>query len=221
MGKKHKKSYYSDFYRGGKDSKKSKKNKKAKKLYDEPKLKTVSPSLSKKEAKENRKIVLRPVDVDKEFIKNRRKCNHAGKLISVAEYKSMTPNWAAYTPMLDAIVKHYGEDNVMICKACFDVIVDTNLITADDIAEAQAVLYAANNAVVSHTRMKSDEIKSFAKQREDLDSWSETKAKYADFEEKLASVGEVKTKDLSALNKLDGSNGVIAGIGGNAPTNLA
>ena len=102
MSKKSKKNKY--FYTS-KDIKK--KNKKGKKIkgYEAPKLKSVKPTLDKSDAKKNKKILLAPVEIPKEFIKNRAKCNHAGQVISVAEFKAMTPTYAAYTPMLDTIVE--------------------------------------------------------------------------------------------------------------------
>ena len=81
------------YYNSKAKDKKKKKNKK--KEYDIPKFKMVQPSLGRKDAKIAKKIVLAPVDVPKAFLKVRRKCNHAGKLITAAEFKEMTPAYAA------------------------------------------------------------------------------------------------------------------------------
>ena len=159
------------YYNSKAKDKKKKKNKK--KEYDIPKFKMVQPSLGRKDAKIAKKIVLAPVDVPKAFLKVRRKCNHAGKLITVAEFKEMTPAYAAYTPMLDSMIMKYGEENVMVCKSCYDVIVEQSKIDAGDVDDAIMSLYAAANKVVSMHRMKDDEVEAIAKIKEGLTEWAE------------------------------------------------
>lgn len=168
MSKKKNKKYFTSL-----NDKKDKKGKKGKKIkgYEAPKLKTVKPNLDKSEAKKNTKILLAPVEIPKEFIKNRNKCNHAGKTITVAEFKAMTPTYAAYTPQLDSIVDLFGEDNVRVCKSCYDVLVTKNLVSVDDVLDSVAKLYAAANIVVANKRMKDDEVKDIAKVKTDLADW--------------------------------------------------
>ena len=135
-----------------KSDKKSKKKGKKVKGYEAPKLKTVKPTLDKADAKKSKKILLAPVEIPKEFIKNRTKCNHAGNMISVAEFKAMTPTYAAYTPMLDTIVELFGEENCSICKSCFDVLVGKDQISVSDVLGSINTLSAAANMVAYEGR---------------------------------------------------------------------
>lgn len=207
--KKKAKSYY-DYAFAGKSKKEEKKSKKKDSYYKDPKLKTVKASLDKKEAKANKKILRTPIDIPKEFIKNRMKCNHVAEPITVEEYKKMTPNYAAFTPMLDTMVEVFGEDNVAICSSCYDVLVDASQIKPADLKKAQAVLYAAANSTVSYKRMKSDEIKSIAKLRVDLADWDKVMDR---FEEVLETItiaddverGKVSADDLAKLNRSSGA----------------
>lgn len=193
------------------EPKKSKKNKKKSKAYDTPKLKTVKPTLDKSDAKKNTKILLAPVEIPKEFIKNRNKCNHAGKTISVADFKAMTPTYAAYTPQLDAIVDIFGEDKVCVCKSCYDVMVDVDQINDSDVLKAISVLYAAANIVVANKRMKDDEIKDIAKIKNDLADWMKIVELIGDVDassvEKKGEYGEMTESQISHLNQ--GTNYVI------------
>lgn len=189
MSKKNKKknkkknSYYD--YAFGKKAKKNGGKKGGKKsAYKDPELKSVKPSLDKKDAKESKKILLEPVNVPKEFMKNRNRCNHAADIISVSEFKGMTPTYAAFTPMVDPMVEAFGEDNVAVCKSCYDVLVDCSKISTADLQRAVAMLYAAANAVVSHKRLKADEIKEIAKVKEALGDWNPIIAMYEKLEDK-------------------------------------
>lgn len=219
--KKSKKKYYGSYgyITGGSKKANKKSGKKGKKdksyePYEAPRLKTVKPSLDKRDAKENKKIIMTPIDIPGKFAKNRHKCNHAGELITPAQFRALTPNYAAYTPWLERAVTEYGEDNVRVCKSCYDVICDTAKISAGDIETALVVLYAAANAVVSHRRMKTDEIKEIAKLREALSDWHVVQSAYADLEKKGAfadeSVGGIPSpSDLSALNQVDGTTPMV------------
>lgn len=211
MGKKKKSKYYDkyDYNRKKKGNKKpgGKKGRGFGSAYEPPKLKSVKPSLEKKEAKENKRIVLAPVDIPAKFIKNRRKCNHAGDLLTPTQFKALTPNYAAYTPMLEKAIAEFGEENVMVCKSCYDVLVNTTKFDSGDIATAITTLYAAANAVVSHQRMKTDEIKAVAKLRDALADWHTVLSTYTELEEKGAFVDEIVIADggdLSSLNSQDG-----------------
>lgn len=208
--KKNKNKKYYEYEFGAKKDKKSKKSKKS--AYGEPELKRVKPSLDKKEAKESKKILQQPVEVPKEFKKNRFKCNHAGTVITAAEFKAMTPTYAAYTPMLDTMIEVFGEENVGVCKSCYDVLVGTDCIRTADIDKAVAILYAAANTVVSHKRFKTDEIKEIAKVKDSLADWSGIAEQFNKLEEKGAFAGaseskasgskELTSAELANLNKM-------------------
>lgn len=212
MSKKKNKNSYYEFAYGKKGKKKKNKNKS---VYKEPELKSVKPSLDKKDAKESKKILLEPVNVPKEFMKNRSKCNHAADIISVAKFKSMTPTYAAFTPMVDPMIEVFGEDNVAICKSCYDVLVDCSKISAADLQHAVAMLYAAANAVVSHKRMKGDEIKEISKVKESLGDWNSIITMYSELEEKGSfsvnsdipeSVKELSDAEIAKMNRIGGGN---------------
>jgi len=158
------------------DYHKKSKNKKGKTVqYEHPSkmLKDVKLSVSKKEIKEAEKTVRSPVEVPKTFKKHREHCNHAGKLISPAEFKEMTPAYAAYTPLLDAAIAKAGESNISVCKSCYDILVNPTLIDADTMKDAIVSLYLGANIVLAHDRMKKDEIKEIAKLRDSLTEWGQ------------------------------------------------
>lgn len=175
MSKKKKKSGKGKYYESIYSKRKKKDNKKKKNsYYGKPAFKTVKPSLSKKEAKESKKILLAPVDIPKDFMKNRAKCNHAGDLISVADFKAMTPNYGAFTPMLDQMIKTFGEENLAICKGCYDVVVKASLMSTEKMEDAIATLYAAANTILSRKRMKnSKNIEKISKIKNDLADWND------------------------------------------------
>lgn len=175
MSKKKKKSGKGKYYESIYSKRKKKDNKKKKNsYYGKPAFKTVKPSLSKKEAKESKKILLAPVDIPKDFMKNRAKCNHAGDLISVADFKAMTPNYGAFTPMLDQMIKTFGEENLAICKGCYDVVVKASLMSTEAMEDAIATLYAAANTILSRKRMKnSKNIEKISKIKNDLADWND------------------------------------------------
>lgn len=175
MSKKKKKSGKGKYYESIYSKRKKKDNKKKKSsYYGKPAFKTVKPSLSKKEAKESKKILLAPVDIPKDFMKNRAKCNHAGDLISVADFKAMTPNYGAFTPMLDQMIKTFGEENLAICKGCYDVVVKASLMSTEKMEDAIATLYAAANTILSRKRMKnSKNIEKISKIKNDLADWND------------------------------------------------
>ena len=168
MGKKKKDKGYKYFNAQGK-----KKSKKSKKGSSGPKLKVVRPTVDRKDIKRARKIILAPVEIPKEFTEVRRKCNHADKLITPAEFRAMTPSYSAFTPMLDFACRVYGEDNVYVCKCCYDVIVKPELITVDDVDNAILTLYMAANKAVSLRRMKDDEVKAINKIKNALADWND------------------------------------------------
>ncbi|MDE6041457.1 MAG: hypothetical protein K2F99_07750, partial [Muribaculaceae bacterium] len=105
--KKTQEKYFAKVYGGynGGSGKKSKKGKKAAKKAaakaEKLALKNMRPTLDRKEAKENRRTVMSPVKVSKDFLKSRNKCNHVGAKLSADAFRRMTPSYAAYTPALD------------------------------------------------------------------------------------------------------------------------
>lgn len=181
------------------DNKKSKKSGKKgrKSVYDKPKTKSVKPTLGKKEAKENKKILLAPVEIPSEFRKNRNKCNHAARTISVQEFKAMTPAYSAYTPMLEDVVGLFGEENVSVCKDCYDVLVDRSCVTFEQAHNSLVTLYAAVNVAVSNKKLGDGEVKRLNK----------LKALVEDFQPVLEIISKVvddspkdDVDDVSALN---------------------
>ena len=176
MGKKRK---YESFKYIQEDAR-SKKKKKSK--YDQPKLKTLSSSLDKKERKECYSILNIPIEVPKKFTKIRNKCNHVNRVITVAEYKAITPFYAVFTPMLDAMVAKYGEENIRVCSSCFDVLVSPNLVKGEDLRNAVSSLYSAANTLMITTRVKKGEIRDLNELKSSLSDWNEVIAQISDLE---------------------------------------
>ena len=212
MSKKKKKSGKGKYYESIYSKRKKKDNKKKKNsYYGKPTFKTVKPSLSKKEAKESKKILLAPVDIPKDFMKNRAKCNHAGDLISVADFKAMTPNYGAFTPMLDQMIKTFGEENLAICKGCYDVVVKASLMSTEAMEDAIATLYAAANTILSRKRMKnSKNIEKISKIKNDLADWNDLVDRMGKLEDdnRLEDAADVSADTISPeeLSKLSRSD---------------
>lgn len=208
MGKKRK---YESFKYIQEDAR-SKKKKKSK--YDQPKLKTLSSSLDKKERKECYSILNIPIEVPKKFTKIRNKCNHVNRMITVAEYKAITPFYAVFTPMLDAMVAKYGEENIRVCSSCFDVLVSPNLVKGEDLRNAVSSLYSAANTLMITTRVKKGEIRDLNELKSSLSDWNEVIAQISELERNgnlkmtFNQGGSEDTSkpsmddDLSALNRM-------------------
>ena len=141
--------------------------KKKSKIKDAPKLRTIKGTIGSKEIKQQSKILLRQPEIDKEYLKTQAKCNHSGSTISVAEFKSMTPIYAAYAPLLDAAVRKFGEDHVCMCKRCYDILVERSMITKAAVEEAAVTLYVAANTVTANMRLEKKEVKKYGKLRFD------------------------------------------------------
>lgn len=209
--KNKKKSYYDYAYGGKKKDKNKKKKNKSKGYYEEPQLKSVKPSLDKSEIKEQKKILVKPIKIPEQFTENRAKCNHADGLLTVAEFRAMTPNYGAFTPMLDTIVNVFGEENVAVCKMCYDVVVDPSTLDTGDLIKCISTMYAAANVVVSRKRMKKDEIKEIAKIKNKLADWNEIIERLAKLEASGAldvtktpkTSGGISDADLAKLNRGD------------------
>ena len=134
------------------------------------KAKVVQPTLSKKDGKANRKELEKPLKIDKEFLKRRYKCNHADGTMTVEDYRTKYPGKAdAYTPMLQTMIDVFGEENLAICGRCFEVMVNRDQVTTEDVKASIATLYAAAGIVVANVRMKDDEVKAINKSKEALD----------------------------------------------------
>lgn len=191
------KSYYD--YQFGKKEKKAKKERKS--AYDEPTMKTVKPSIKKKDAKAQLKDLQKPIKVSKAFKERRNTCNHAGKLISVQDFKNLTPTWAAYTPMLDQMVETFGEENVMVCQYCFDVVVRPSCTTFAEVKKAIAVLYAASNTAVSSKRLKDKEIERFNKIKDNLGDWNFVVDAIGKLEKKGAISESTDADDASSMTE--------------------
>lgn len=191
--KKLRNKYFPDARGGGK------KKRKTKSAYGKPRMKAVKPSLTKKEAKANKKVVVSPVDVPKAFTKSRMKCNHAADTISVEAYKALTPSYAAYTPALERMVAQFGEDNVCVCKDCYDVLVNADCVSVEDVNQALNTLYAACNVAVAHRRLKEDEIKEISKLKEALNDFGPV----LDILSKISDTDEDSQKPKSTLNSND------------------
>lgn len=208
MGKKRK---YESFKYIQEDAR-SKKKKKSK--YDQPKLKTLSSSLDKKERKECYSILNIPIEVPKKFTKIRNKCNHVNRVITVAEYKAITPFYAVFTPMLDAMVAKYGEENIRVCSSCFDVLVSPNLVKGEDLRNAVSSLYSAANTLMITTRVKKGEIRDLNELKSSLSDWNEVIAQISELERngnlKMTfgqegnedTSGSSMDDELSALNRM-------------------
>lgn len=208
MGKKRK---YESFKYIQEDAR-SKKKKKSK--YDQPKLKTLSSSLDKKERKECYSILNIPIEVPKKFTKIRNKCNHVNRMITVAEYKAITPFYAVFTPMLDAMVAKYGEENIRVCSSCFDVLVSPNLVKGEDLRNAVSSLYSAANTLMITTRVKKGEIRDLNELKSSLSDWNEVIAQISELERNgnlkmtFSQEGNEDTSrpsmddELSALNRM-------------------
>lgn len=207
---KKRKNYYASYEAKVSGVKKAKKPKKSKyNYYHKPAFKEVKPSLSKKEAKEAKKIVLEPVEVPKDFKKTRTRCNHAGSLITPTEFKEMTPAYAAFTPMLDAAVESYGEDHVMVCKSCYDVLVDPGKVSVEGLKESILLMYLSVNTILSRKRLDKDEIKELTKLRDGLGDWDHAVSVLRKLEESGAlqeSSSAVTEEDLSKLSRADHVN---------------
>lgn len=179
--RKGKKSYYS--YEA--EPKKSEKNKSKtiRAKESNPKYKKIKLSITDKDISTNQKIIHAPVEVPKDFTKIRQRCNHILKgkddYLTVEKYKTTTPAYGAYTPMLDTIAGTFGEQNVHVCPYCFEVLVDPDIIDVDTCENAVAVLYAMANTLVNNKdRKKKDEIEEINKIKDRLGVWRNLVGKY-------------------------------------------
>ena len=68
-----------------------------------------------------------------------------------------------YTPHLSRAIELYGEDHVRICRRCYDVVVDYDVVNADDIRKALTAIYVAVNLVKANLRFDKNEVKHLTK----------------------------------------------------------
>lgn len=187
---------------------KGKKNKKTKFVKDETpkykKFKKAKETLSKKERKFLKKQINKPIKVDKDFIELRDKCNHSCDRITVEEFCAKNVAFNAYTPMLSNLVNVFGEENVSICKNCYEALVDASCIpTVEDVAKCATILYAACNFMKQTTANKG-EIKSLTKLQENLGKFSDVMPllEKAIKRAEVATASEAKAEpNLAELNK--------------------
>lgn len=180
--RKGKKSYYS-YEAEPKKSEKKNKSKTIRAKESNPKYKKIKLSITDKDISTNQKIIHAPVEVPKDFTKIRQRCNHILKgkddYLTVEKYKTTTPAYGAYTPMLDTIAGTFGEQNVHVCPYCFEVLVDPDIIDVDTCENAVAVLYAMANTLVNNKdRKKKDEIEEINKIKDRLGVWRNLVGKY-------------------------------------------
>lgn len=209
--KSKKKSYFSYEVDDKKFSKKNK-SKTLRAKENNAKHKKIKLSITDKEINANRKIIHAPVEVPKDFIKVRQRCNHILKgedaYMTVEKYKATTPAYGAYTPMLDTMVDTFGEENVHVCPYCFEVLLNPDVIDIDTCNNAVAVMYAmAADLVNSKSKKKKDEIEEINKLKDRLAVWKNLIGKYEKVLEKRAD-----TESTAAAEDSSGSDEMISAL---------
>lgn len=207
MGKKHKyygKKNYKEYDSSKKKSKKSGKGKNDD-YYNKPAMKHVSPSLDKKDIRENYKIITTPIKIPEDLTKNRARCNHAGEVMSVKAFKELTPSYGAYTPMLDTACRLFGEENLVVCSSCYEVLMKPSMVDSANVEEAIALLHMAANMVQSRLRMKKDEIRKISKLRDALSDWN----RIMHYLEKIESNGNAVEGSAIPADKMSKLNDVM------------
>ena len=177
----------------------SKKAKKAAKKKSEEKQLRVRGSLDKKEIKENYKIIGAPIEIPDKFVKNRHKCNHSYGTITPAEFRKMTPAYGAFSPYLDTLCAQYGEENVLVCAACFDALVMQRAIKVSG-QEAINILYATANNYLSAVKLKKDEVKDVNKLKDGLSDWARVIRAHTEAMESYSDSG-LSDADLAELSR--------------------
>ena len=209
--KSKKKSYFSYEVDDKKFSKKNK-SKTLRAKENNAKHKKIKLSITDKEINANRKIIHAPVEVPKDFIKVRQRCNHILKgedaYMTVEKYKATTPAYGAYTPMLDTMVDTFGEENVHVCPYCFEVLLNPDVIDIDTCNNAVAVMYAmAADLVNSKSKKKKDEIEEINKLKDRLAVWKNLIGKYEKVLEKRADA-----ESTAAAEDSSGSDEMISAL---------
>ena len=172
-------------------------------------LTKIRPTLDGKDAEKQRELLVAPPIVDKAFRKRQGKCNHSSGTISVAEYRKMTAWPDVYTPHLSRAIELYGEDHVRICRRCYDVVVDYDVVNADDIRKALTAIYVAVNLVKANLRFDKNEVKHLTKsyQEAGLANFDGLFKLFNKMERKLGK--ESTSSKAVRINNLNGNTGVM------------
>ena len=147
----------------GKNDKHTKANKKERKLLKNGKH--LDNSLSKKKAKKIRKFANRYPEMPDAIAELRAECNHACDVISVEEYRQL-PNH--YNPTLDLLVDAFGESDVVVCKDCFEPLLDKSVITEANLKAAVATIIGTVNYITPRVKMSEKELRKHYEKKQKL-----------------------------------------------------
>lgn len=156
----------------GKGKKKDKDRKKSSKK-NKNSIRVESPEISirKSERDKMKRLALQPIEVPDENQEIRNSCNHQTDHLTVEEFERRGFT-RSIVPMLDQMEKIFGKNNVQICSACYDTLLNGESLKADDVQKAICTLYAAVNYIVSNGDLGKKEIQAFAETKNAmLDDW--------------------------------------------------
>lgn len=164
MAKKKKKSKLDWFtkYEASKKGNKKHKDKKSDgkhKMYQEPKLKAVKPTIDRKEARAAQKAAKEPAKIAEAILDAKKKCNHCQEMLTVSEFNKKYPNRPHIAPLLNDYVAEFGEANVRICSACFTPVVSRDIITPKDVKRSFLIVDGALNHLMANMRLSKKEFK--------------------------------------------------------------
>lgn len=123
------------------------------------KLKNVKPSLDKKDVRDVHRAAEKPIKLPKQIEEAREVCNHVQETYSVPAFNKEFEGRPYLAKNLDMYARMFGEENLGICKGCFEVMVDRKLITVDETQRAFLLILAAMNHLMANYRMKKKELK--------------------------------------------------------------
>ena len=124
--------------------------------WSRPKLLRVKPTLSDKDVKQSERIVEQIPKINKELLKNREECNHCQDVMSVAEFREKPNSYV--TPLLDQYVEVFGEQNVALCKGCYEVLAKDSQIDLTKTNNAFILIMAAIDHLTANMRMDKKEL---------------------------------------------------------------
>lgn len=165
MAKKKKKSkidWFSRYEDSNKKNNKKHKDKKSdgkRKMYQEPKLKAVKPTIDRKEARAAQKAAKEPAKIAEAILDAKKKCNHCQEMLTVAEFNKKYPNRPHIAPLLNDYIAEFGEANVRVCSACFTPVVSRDVITTKDVKRAFLIVDGTLNHLMANTRLSKKEFK--------------------------------------------------------------
>lgn len=195
MGKKK-----STMFGGSKKKDKKKRNKRDKDKKRSIRVRTPDLSITKNERNAMKALAKKPIEVPEENQKIRNSCNHQTKLLTIDEFDQNGYS-RSIVPMLDQMIQVFGKNNVMICSACYDVVLNHKSINIDEVKKAICTLYAAANFVVSNGDIKKGEIKAYAHTKNKiLEDWQPILDLYRELINDNASENHSSDDDISALN---------------------